>query len=587
MPERRRRFLATDTTARIPGTRTALALAALGAAVGGGPLAGCSTGPDHVAPEVEVPVSWRIDEGALRADANARWWSAIEDPVLDALVDEALRANRDVRVATARVEQFAARVGLTRAEAFPQVDYGAGASRSQVSRETATGPPPGTDRQSDLFSATLNVGWELDVWGRIARATEAARADLLQSAEARRGVILTLTSAVAASYVELRSLDAQLEIARETLRSRADVLEVFGKQYEGGVVSSLEISQLQAEYEVAAVAIPVLERRIAQLENSLSVLLGRAPGTIERGRTVTELVVPRPPEGLPADLLVRRPDLLAAEQRLAAANARIGEARAAFLPRVALTGTLGLASEDLGRIANRSATLWDVGAALAGPIFTGGALEANVEIAEATRREALEAYAGAILTALREVEDALVARATSDEELAARTRQVEALREAARLARIRYDNGYVSYIEVLDADRRLFDAELAEVSVVALRLGSLIELYKATGGGWIDRAAAVTDEQLAREAEAVEDGEPIDEAITVDRMATDESEPDEVRIRRGNPASGAPADVPVIPEAPGPPPAPAGATASPAPGPSTSANERPGDPADAEASPGG
>ncbi|MEQ8844171.1 MAG: efflux transporter outer membrane subunit [Phycisphaerales bacterium] len=457
-------------------------------------LTACTVGPNYEPPVFEAPANWRTDIDDAAADADAVWWNAFEDPVLVSLVEEALRENRDVRVAASRVEEFAARVGIVRSAAFPQIDYDAAAGRSQISREIGAGKTPGADHVSDFFNANLNVGWEIDLWGRIRRASEAARADVLAAEENRRGVILTVVTAVANAYVGLRSLDEQLNIARRRLETRARTLELFELQFEKGVISQMEVAQVRTEYERTAATIPAIERDIALLENSLSVLLGRAPGPISRGRAISELTLPEIPAGLPSELLRRRPDLRRNEQQLVAANARIGEAIAGFYPRLALTGTLGRASDELANLADSSASLYEVAAGLAGPIFTAGRVQGGVDAAEAVQRQALDTYVQSILTAMRETEDALVTLTTTRREIDAQGRQVAALRVYAELADKRYGNGYVGYLEVLDAERDLFDAELQHTRLRASLYASVIGAYKAMGGGWISEAERIADD---------------------------------------------------------------------------------------------
>ncbi len=466
-------------------------------------LAGCTVGPDYAPPEVEVPVDWRFATGETLGDVDVLWWRGFGDPVLDALVEEALRNNYDVRIAAGRVEEFAARVGITRSAAFPQITYDAAAGRSQISREIGAGAA-GADRVSDFFNANLNVGWELDAWGRIRRATEAARADVLAAEESRRAVVLTLVTAVATSYVGLRSLDEQIEIARDALGTRAETLELFELQLASGVISELEVAQIRSEFERTAASIPAIERDIALLENSLSVLLGRPPGPIERGRTIAEFALPGIPAGLPADLLRRRPDLVGAEQTLVAANARIGVAVAERYPRIALTGVLGVASDDLSSLVSTSAVLYEAAAAVAGPIFTAGRVEGEIDAAEARARQALDAYVQAVLTALREAEDALVGVTTTSAEIDAQGRQVDALAQYADLAQLRYDNGYVGYLSVLDADRDLFDAQLRAVRLRASLAAAVVNVYKAFGGGWVLEAQDVADDAHAERREGAD-----------------------------------------------------------------------------------
>jgi len=454
---------------------------------------GCTVGPDYVAPEVDAPLNWRFEAGEAAELANIEWWRQFDDPVLDELIQEALEQNYDVRIAAARVQEFAARIGLTESEGLPQIGYGGDFGADQFSRETPGGVPAGIDRTNQFYSATLNVGWELDIWGRIRRASEAARADLLTADEGRRTVILTLVSAVATTYIELLSLDKQLEIAERTLSTRLESLRLFEVQRDGGVVSDLEVAQIRSEYEQAAVQVPRIEELIGLQENLISVLLGRNPGPIARGRSFDDLPKPPIPGGLPSDLLTRRPDIRAAEQVLVAANARVGVAEAEFFPRIALTGFFGFASDDLGNLFQSSANIWSIGGQLAGPIFTGGALESQLEATEAIRRQALIGYIQSIQISFREVEDALISNRKTREQLEALGRQVAALEEYSRLARERYDNGYVSFIEVLDAERRLFDAELVEVGTDNAVYAALIDVYKSMGGGWVLHAEAVAD----------------------------------------------------------------------------------------------
>jgi multidrug efflux system outer membrane protein len=464
-------------------------------------LGGCTMGPDYVAPEVDMPERWRVGFEEATDVTNTTWWEQFEDPVLDDLVLTALENNKDLRIATGRVEEFAARLGIARSEAFPQVGYDLFGGREQVSRDLT---PDGVDRASDFYSATINVGWELDVWGRIKRASEAARSDLLAEEEARRAVLLTLVSTVATSYVDLRSLDAQLEVAIQTLETRAESVRLFEDKFEGGLISELEVAQIRSEYELAATRIPRIERSIALTENAISILLGLNPGPIPRGKTLDELILPVVPAGVPSDVLIRRPDIRAAEQDLVAANARIGEARAAFFPRITLTGLIGYASDDLSDLTTSSASIYNFGASVIGPIFTGGALTGQLRASEAVQRQTLWGYLQSIQTAFREVDDALVSNQKSREELAAQRRQVDALLEYAELARERWDNGYVSYIEVLDAERRLFDAELSLVASQGAVYTTLVDIYKSMGGGWVLEAEQIANAAEAAEREAAE-----------------------------------------------------------------------------------
>ena len=454
-------------------------------------LAGCTVGPDYVRPEVDTPEDWRYVIEDASGTVNVQWWKQFDDPVLDGLIQQALEGNKDVRIAAARVEEFAARVDIIRAGFYPQIGYGGSVDRNSSSRETL---PAGMSRINDSYLASLNVGWELDVWGRIRRATEAARAQLLAEEEARRTVILTLVTSVATSYVNLRSLDRQLEIAIETLESRGESLDLFIIKFEGGVVSELEVAQIRSEYEQAAVRIPSIERQIALQENAISILLGNNPAAITRGKNIYELVLPEVPEGVPSELLARRPDIQFAEQNLVAANAQIGVARSQYFPTISLTGLFGYASTEFSDLMQSSAEFWGIGGQALGPIFSGGRITGQVRASEAVQRQALFGYTRTIQTAFREVDDALISSVKRREELAAQGRRVDALKDYARFAQIRYDEGQVSFIEVLDSERRLFDAELLQTQSRSDVYVSLVSIYKAMGGGWIVEAEGVANE---------------------------------------------------------------------------------------------
>jgi len=453
---------------------------------------GCMMAPDYVRPPVDSPAAWRVDYADAADTANVRWWEQFKDPVLNQLVDTALRENKDVRIAAARVEEFAARVDISRSGYFPQIGYNGDASRNRVSREVYGGS--GLDeRKYNNYTATASLGWELDVWGRIRNATAAARADLLAQEENRRAVILSLVSAVATSYINLRQYDRQLEIAKETLAARAESLRLFELKFKGGVVSDLEIAMVRTEYEQAAAAIPPIERRIALTENALSILLGSNPHAIPRGKSIEALVLPPVPEGVPSTLLARRPDIAAAEQNLIAANARIGVARAQYFPTISLTGLFGYASESLSDLLGNSANVWSLGGSAVGPIFSGGRISAELRASEAVQRQTLVGYLQTVQGAFRDVDDALVSVQKSREQLVVEGRRVAALSDYARLANLRYFEGYTSYIDVLDAQNKLFDAQLQYVSIQGDVYGSLVNTYKAMGGGWIVQAEETAD----------------------------------------------------------------------------------------------
>jgi multidrug efflux system outer membrane protein len=461
-------------------------------------LSGCAVGPDYERPKTDLPTHWRVDYPAAADAANTRWWEQFGDPVLTQLIEAALRQNLDVRAAAARVDQFIGGLATTRAQFYPQTGYGLDASRN---RSTEVGPnplPPGADPYYSLYQGALSASWQIDLFGRIRRQSEAARARVYASEQGRRGVIQSLVASVAASYVGLRALDRQLEISQATADNFASTQRIFELRFKGGVVSQVELSQVASQYQQALAAIPVIEQQVAAQENLISVLLGRHPGPIPRGRSIDELTPPTIPGDLPSTLLERRPDILQAEQNLVAANADIGVARSLYYPTLSLTGLLGSVSAAFGNFLSGAAQTWTVAGGLTGPIFTFGAIEGQVQTAEAAQREALAFYEQTILNAFRETNDALVGVIKKQEEAQAQMKRVEALREYARLSRLKYDNGYAGYLEVLYAENELFGAELLAVRSQAERHTQLISVYKAVGGGWVNEAEGFTPKpQLA------------------------------------------------------------------------------------------
>lgn len=471
-------------------------------------LGGCLLGPDYVRPKVDVPESFRFASDEAADVINSAWWEQFQDPALNALIANALAENRDVKVASARVDEFLGQLVSTRSALFPQLAAGFDAARQRSSQSGAIPLPSTVPAVSNQFQATLSATWDLDLFGKVRRATEAARANLNASEEARRATILTLVASVASSYITLRSLDRQLEIARATAVSRADSVKVFTARFNGGEVSQMELAQSQSEYETTLAAIPQLEAQIAQLEDALSVLLGRNPGPIVRGQALADLEAPAVPGGLPADLLERRPDLRQAEQNLIAQNALIGAARALYFPSISLTGVFGSVSAQFSNLFTGPARAWSYAGSATLPIFTGGNISGQVRQAEARQQEALYAYQKAIEVAFQQVEDALIGLQKSRDQLATQARQIDALRTYERLARLRYEGGYTSYIEVLDAERTLFNAELSYTQTRSTTLTSVVNLYMAMGGGWVVTAETMTAPRHAAAARPMADEEP-------------------------------------------------------------------------------
>ena len=446
-----------------------------------GLLTGCAVGPNYKRPALTVPEQARGGVAPAEASslADQPWWEVFGDDALKSLIGEALQKNYDVRAAAWRVEEFRARAGIARADLFPQIQYSGQWSRSRQSEFLVPGSTP-----INLHDVNLGVSWEIDLWGRIRRLSEAALAQYFSTREARRGVLLSVVSEVAQSYFELRELDARLEIARRTTEAFQGTYDLFNRQLTGGIASGLEVSRAEAALGTAAATIPDLERQIVAQENLLCFLLGRNPGPIARGASLTEQSIPpQVPVGLPSTLLERRPDLRQTEQQLVAANANVGAALASFFPTISLTGAYGGVSPQVSELFQAGKT-WSVAAGLTGPLFEGLRLKNQYDANFALFQQAKVQYESAVTNAFGEVSTALVAH----EKLAAVERQlarsVAAYLEAVRLANLRYLAGLSSYVEVLDAQQQLFPAENALAQARFSRLANFVQLYKALGGGW-------------------------------------------------------------------------------------------------------
>lgn len=455
-------------------------------------MAACALGPDYERPKGDVPDRFRMAAGAGDASslANLPWWELLRDEQLQGLIRIALEENKDLQRAVATVEEFQARALIAKSDFIPVA--------------TVSGNAPSFRRKTiflfpgfaNPFNYYLqgNLSWELDIWGRIRRSNEAARADLLAKEENRRAVILQLVSGVAEAYFNLLQFDAQLDIARRTLQSWEESVRIAQARLKQGLTSRLDTDQFEAERANAAARAAELERQMVQAENQLSVLLGRKPFAIPRGKPLAAQVVPpEVPPGLPSELLQRRPDLLQAEQQLAAATARIGAAKADRFPKISLTGLLGVANPKLSQLITDPSSFGVAGAGLAGPLLNSQVLGFQQEAVEAQAKQAVAQYEQTVLTAFREVEDALVAVRTAREQNEAQQAQVAALQSALRLAELRYKGGLANYLDVLVARRNLFEAELAMTGSRRLHLVSVVQLYKALGGGWspdMDRVKA-------------------------------------------------------------------------------------------------
>ncbi len=446
-------------------------------------LAACTVTPDYERPDLDIPESYREPVGPDASYANTGWWDLFEDERLKILIRTALVENEDLRIAIARIAEARAVLGIVRANQLPRLDVNATGGRQQQS-EDLVGPLLGGGAQG-FNQLTADVFFEIDLWGRLRRATEAAQAELLATEAAQRSVTITLVAAVASTYLLLRDFDERLAIAVRTVASREDSLRIIAARFDKGTVAELDVNQAEIELEDAKAITAAARRLVRQTENALSVLVGRNPGAILRGRSLAEQVFPPDiPAGLSSDLVWRRPDVIAAEQSLIAQTARIGVAQAERFPTLSLTGAFGGASEDLSDVTDGDSEVWNLFGNVFAPIFNAGQLKSNVEAERARTEQAVYAYEQSLQRAFQEVEDALIAVETYKDEYDARHRQVTAARNAARLSRARYDGGVVSYLEVLDSERSLFQAELLESQTLQQKLNAIVQLYKALGGGW-------------------------------------------------------------------------------------------------------
>ncbi|HXR58903.1 MAG TPA: efflux transporter outer membrane subunit [Burkholderiales bacterium] len=448
-------------------------------------LAGCLAKPDYQRPAVELPESWK--QSAPPAVLDGRWWTIYGDRSLDVLVEEALKSNTDLAVAVARVDEARALVKDAEAALYPTVDA-TGVRRRSLSSGATGLLPPGVPRELNDTRLALNVSYEIDLWGRLSTTAQAARADLLATGAARDTVRITLAADVTKAWFALKSLDAQVEATRRTLKLREEALGLQKKRFEHGLISEFEYRQLEAEAASVRAQLPPLERDREAQEAALAVLLGRSAKQImessiarasdQEDKALAAVV----PSGLPSELLLRRPDLVEAEQRLIAANARVAVARTALFPSISLTGFLGTEAAAMRNLFSGPAGIWSLAAAIAQPIFSGGRLEAQTEAARARERQVLARYQGAIQNAFREVRSALAAQTRARESFEAQAQRAAALGSALRLARLRYDNGMASQLDVIDAERNLLAAEVARYEALRAQRAAVADLYKALGG---------------------------------------------------------------------------------------------------------
>jgi len=455
-------------------------------------LAGCAVGPNYKRPGTDVPASFRAAEPLPAAQAaslaDLKWFDVFKDDKLQELIRRALVANYDLRDAATRVEAARASLGITRSNQYPNFVASGNVEINRLSRDGATPLPPQVlpSQNRNFGTAALDLlSFEIDIWGRLRRATEAARASLLSAEEFRKAVVTTLVADVATAYLTLRELDYTLEISKRTLQTREESLGLTKKRQSGGVSTLLDLRQAEQLVYTAAATIPAIERQIEQTENQITLLLGQNPGGVVRGRSLMQQdLPPEVPAGLPSALLERRPDIRAAEQNLIAANAEIGVAKAAYFPQLSLSGFLGGQSTQLSSLFSGPNTAWSLVPQLSQPIFTAGRLKSNVNLARAGREHALVQYQKTIQTAFTEVSDSLIAHQRVRESREKQEALVGALQDRLRLAYVRYRGGVDTQLNALDADRDLFQSELDLAEIRLQEELTVVQLYKALGGGW-------------------------------------------------------------------------------------------------------
>jgi multidrug efflux system outer membrane protein len=443
-------------------------------------LVSCALTPDYERPELDVPEKYVAPAPGGESVANLDWWQLFQDEQLQVLIRTALDENKDLGIALSRIEEARLTVTAVRANQFPFLSASGLFGREKQSREIF----PGADAD-DRFRVTGDLTYQVDLWGEFSRATEAARASLLATESAYRTVTISLVSEVASTYLLLRDLDQRLEVSEQTLKTRLDSLVIIQARFDKGTVPELDVYQAQVEVAVAETAIASFQRRIIQTENALRILLGRNPGPVTRGNSLdSQIFPPSVPTGLPSELLQRRPDVVQAEAELMAATATVGVAEALRYPSISLTGRFGAESTDLSDLNSSDAETWNIGANIFAPLFNSGQLKAQADAARERAKQSVLSYERTLQQSFREVEDALVAVRTYNSENEAQTRRALAARNAARLSRARYDGGVVDYLEVLDTERTLFNAELAQSESLQLYYNAIVRLYGALGGGW-------------------------------------------------------------------------------------------------------
>ncbi len=453
-------------------------------------LSACTTfSPDYVKPQAELPDAWGVAGGRKPLPPGANWWAIYRDERLTKLVEEALANNTNLAIAVARVDEARGQLGVVESGLYPTVGATLDRSRLGTSQRAGIPLPPGTARERNSYRAAMNVSYEIDLWGRVRNSVAAARAELLATESARDTVRIALSAEVANTYFTLRALDEQIGSARRALQSRRDTLNLQRTRLAAGFISELEVRQLDAEIAGNEAQLPQLERQRGTAESALALLMGRSPKLVYQARVEHYDAPSDPPPasvppGLPSDLLLRRPDIVQAEEQLIAANSRVATARSAHFPSITLTGFIGSESAALTNLFTGPAGIFNLAASLAQPIFSGGGQEAGIAAARARETQALLRYRLAVQTAFREVREALAAQAYTRVQFDAEERRAQSLREAVRLVKLRHENGIASQLEVLESERVLLASEINRSDALRAQRGAMADLSKALGGGW-------------------------------------------------------------------------------------------------------
>ncbi|WP_297572150.1 efflux transporter outer membrane subunit [uncultured Deefgea sp.] len=447
-------------------------------------LSACAVGPDYQRPAVDIPASFQYVSSKAQQDAlDTEWWRQFNDPVLDQYVQEAVQRNRNLAIALANINAAAGQLTVARSALYPSIGYQAGAARGLSSSERLAGG----QRVSNSYQVAGNVNWEIDLWGGLRRQSESAKAQLEASKQARRGILLSVAGATVQTYLQLRGLDQQLRIAKDTVNSYQRSVELFELQFKYGVIARITLEQVRSQYQEAQSNVPPIEKAIVSTENALSILMGRNPGPITRGKALDALTAPVIPSALPSSLLSNRPDILEAERQLEAANAQIGVARAQYFPQISLTSLAGGVSEQLSNLLKAGSSIWSLAAQASGSVFSGGSTQGQVKTAEAQTQAAEQRYLQTIQQSFADVENALSSYQADGKTLNSLTQLVNTNLEYSTLASLQYNGGLAPYLTVLDAQRQAYSAQQSATSARVAYLSSAANLYLSLGGDWINQ----------------------------------------------------------------------------------------------------